>query len=96
MAVIRGAVTDECPVAEYSCRRRTVPPAPIDTEATVGALSPLHLLIILVVALLIIGPGKLPETGAALGKSIREFRDAVGGKGSDGASDGPADPPIAG
>lgn len=58
-----------------------------------GALSPLHLVIILVVALLVIGPGKLPETGAALGKSIREFRDAVGGKGSEDGMSGPGEPP---
>ncbi len=46
-----------------------------------GALSPVHLIIILVVALLVIGPGKLPETGAALGRAVREFRDAMDGKG---------------
>lgn len=44
-----------------------------------GALSPLHLVLILVIALFIIGPGKLPETGAALGKAIRQFRDATNG-----------------
>ena len=44
-----------------------------------GALSPVHLIIILVVALLVIGPGKLPETGAALGRAIRDFRQAVDG-----------------
>jgi len=44
-----------------------------------GALSPLHLVIILVVALLVIGPGKLPETGAALGRAIRDFRNAIDG-----------------
>jgi sec-independent protein translocase protein TatA len=44
-----------------------------------GALTPAHLLIILVVALLVLGPGKLPETGAALGRSIREFRHAISG-----------------
>jgi sec-independent protein translocase protein TatA len=42
-----------------------------------GAISPLHLLIVLVVALVVIGPRKLPETGAALGKALREFRDAT-------------------
>ena len=42
-----------------------------------GALSPLHLVIILAIALLVIGPGKLPEVGSALGKSIREFRKAA-------------------
>jgi len=37
---------------------------------------PLELVIILVIALLILGPGKLPDVGASLGKSIREFRKA--------------------
>ena len=44
-----------------------------------GALSPVHLIIILVIALLVIGPGKLPETGAALGRAIRDFRQAMDG-----------------
>jgi sec-independent protein translocase protein TatA len=35
-----------------------------------------ELIIILVIALLILGPGKLPDVGASLGKSIREFRKA--------------------
>ena len=42
-----------------------------------GALSPVHLIIILVIALLIIGPGKLPETGAALGRAVHDFRRAM-------------------
>jgi TatA/E family protein of Tat protein translocase len=37
---------------------------------------PLELIIIIVIALLILGPGKLPDVGSALGKSIREFRKA--------------------
>jgi sec-independent protein translocase protein TatA len=40
-------------------------------------LSPLHLILVLVIALLVLGPGKLPEVGAALGKTIREFRKAT-------------------
>src|SRR5487761_2016065 len=36
-----------------------------------------ELVIILVIALLVIGPGKLPDDGSALGKSIREFRKAA-------------------
>ena len=35
------------------------------------------LLIILIIALIVIGPGKLPEVGAALGRGIREFRHAT-------------------
>ncbi len=37
---------------------------------------PLELVVILVIALLILGPGRLPDVGAALGKGIREFRKA--------------------
>ena len=35
-----------------------------------------ELIVILVIALLVIGPGKLSDVGSALGKSIREFRKA--------------------
>ncbi len=38
-----------------------------------GIFQPTHLLIILVIALIIFGPGKLPELGAGLGKAIRGF-----------------------
>ena len=40
-------------------------------------ISPIHLVIVLIIALIVIGPGKLPEVGAALGKSIKEFRKAA-------------------
>jgi sec-independent protein translocase protein TatA len=40
-------------------------------------LSPLHLVIVLVIAVLVLGPGKLPEVGEALGKTLREFRRAT-------------------
>lgn len=36
-----------------------------------------ELILILIIALIVIGPGKLPEVGSALGKSIREFRKAA-------------------
>lgn len=36
-----------------------------------------ELLLILVIALVVFGPGKLPAIGSALGKSLREFKDAV-------------------
>jgi len=39
-------------------------------------IGPGELIIVLIIALLVIGPGKLPDVGAALGKSIREFRKA--------------------
>lgn len=40
-------------------------------------IGPFELLIVLVIALLVLGPGKLPEVGNALGKTIREFRRAT-------------------
>jgi sec-independent protein translocase protein TatA len=39
-------------------------------------IGPGELILILVIALVIIGPGRLPDVGSALGKSIREFRKA--------------------
>lgn len=39
-------------------------------------IGPLELLLILAIALLVLGPGKLPEVGSAMGKTIREFRKA--------------------
>lgn len=37
----------------------------------------MHLILILVIVLIIFGPGKLPELGEGLGKSIREFKKAM-------------------
>ncbi len=42
--------------------------------------SPLHLLVVLVIALLVFGPGKLPELGSSLGKAIREFKKVINDK----------------
>lgn len=40
-----------------------------------GALQPLHLVVILVIVLIVFGPGKLTDIGGQLGKGIREFRE---------------------
>jgi sec-independent protein translocase protein TatA len=42
-----------------------------------GLFSPQHLLIVLVVALFVFGPKKLPELGQGLGKGIRSFKDSM-------------------
>ena len=42
-----------------------------------GLFRPMHLLVILVIVLIIFGPGKLPEIGEGLGKSIRGFKKAM-------------------
>jgi sec-independent protein translocase protein TatA len=46
----------------------------------VGALQPGHLIVILVIVLLIFGPGKLPELGKAMGDGLRELKKATGGE----------------
>lgn len=40
-------------------------------------LQPSHLLFILVIALLVLGPKRLPEAGRALGRGLRDFRNAL-------------------
>ncbi len=50
-----------------------------------GLLSPTHLIFILLIVLILFGPGKLPELGKGLGKGIREFKSAMRGE-MDGSS----------
>ena len=38
-----------------------------------------ELLIVLVIALIVLGPKKLPEVGRSLGRGMREFKDSVSG-----------------
>ncbi len=45
-----------------------------------GLFRPMHLLLILVIVLIIFGPGRLPEIGEGLGKSIRGFKKAMSEK----------------
>ncbi len=57
--------------------------------------SPLHIIILLVIALLVFGPKRLPEIGSGLGKSIREFKQSMNGMmGQEPQS--PQQPPQAG
>ena len=42
-----------------------------------GLLQPMHLVVILGVALLVFGPKKLPELGKGLGEGIRGFKKAI-------------------
>ena len=42
-------------------------------------VGPMELIIVLVIALIIIGPKKLPEVGRSVGKGIREFKGSISG-----------------
>ena len=44
-----------------------------------GSIGTPELIVSLVIALVIFGPGKLPEVGKAIGKGINEFKDALSG-----------------
>lgn len=46
---------------------------------TTGLLSPTHIAIVLVILLLLFGAKRLPETGRALGRGMREFKEAITG-----------------
>jgi len=45
-----------------------------------GALEPWHLIVILGIALIVFGPGKVGQLGGTLGKAVRDFRDVSEGK----------------
>jgi len=42
-----------------------------------GLLQPMHLLVILGIAILVFGPRRLPELGKGLGEAIRGFKDSL-------------------
>jgi sec-independent protein translocase protein TatA len=46
-------------------------------------VGPLELVVVLIIALVIFGPKRLPELGRSMGKGIREFRSSVSGKDDD-------------
>lgn len=55
-----------------------------------GLESPMHLLVVLVIAVLVLGPKKLPEVGRSLGSSMRGFKASLAGE-----EEEPAAAPVA-
>lgn len=47
-------------------------------------VGPLEIVVVLVLALLIFGPKRLPGMGRSIGTNLREFKDAIGGRSDDG------------
>ncbi len=42
-------------------------------------IGPMELIVVLAIALIVLGPKKLPEVGKSVGKGMREFKDAIAG-----------------
>ncbi len=52
-----------------------------------GNIGPLEIAIVLIIALLVFGPKRLPELGKSLGKGIREFKGSITGEDDDDKPD---------
>jgi sec-independent protein translocase protein TatA len=57
-------------------------------------VGPMELIIVLVIALLVLGPKRLPEAGRAVGKGMREFKDSLSGITHDDDEDDGGEPGV--
>lgn len=51
-------------------------------------ISPLEIIVLLVIALIVLGPQRLPEMARSVGRGMREFRNALTSDGRDDGDDG--------
>jgi sec-independent protein translocase protein TatA len=56
-------------------------------------IGPLEIVVVLIIALVVFGPKRLPELGKSMGRGIREFRSTISGGGDESTPelDAPAD-----
>jgi sec-independent protein translocase protein TatA len=54
------------------------------------SVGPMELVIVLVLALIILGPKRLPEAGKSLGRGMREFKNSIAGMGGKDDEDEPS------
>ncbi len=56
---------------------------PVTIAGMPGNIGPMEIAIVLIIALLVFGPKRLPELGKSLGKGIREFKGSISGEHDD-------------
>ena len=44
-----------------------------------GSIGPMEIVVVLIIALIVLGPKKLPDVARSVGKGMREFKDAISG-----------------
>jgi sec-independent protein translocase protein TatA len=57
-------------------------------------IGPMELIIVLVIALIVLGPKRLPDAGRSLGRGLREFKDSLSGDRRDDEEDDVAEIPT--
>ena len=57
-----------------------------------GGIGPMEVVLVLAIALIVLGPKKLPEAARSVGKGLREFKESVSGAGDDDEDEHPLDP----
>jgi sec-independent protein translocase protein TatA len=64
-------------------RQVTDPEARPDRNTSMPSIGPMEIIIVLIIALVVLGPKRLPDAGRSLGSSVRGFKDALTGGGDD-------------
>ncbi len=58
-------------------------------DPMLGNIGPLEIVVVLIIALIVFGPKRLPELGNGLGRGMREFKETVTGEKTDEVDDAP-------
>jgi sec-independent protein translocase protein TatA len=77
--------TTGCEPRSDQCNRGLIRSALSTVRTHMPNIGPLEIIIVLIIALVVFGPKRLPELGRSMGKGTREFRETVSGESDDRA-----------